>query len=392
MDVNRCKICFVVYKLDVGGLERFISRIVNHFDKEFYQFSIACLSSGNGAMEWIEDRKAVEFIEFDKEAKSSSKLRAELSSYFHRNQFQIVQSHNWGTLGDTHLSLTKAGCKRTGFVHAERGTVLGNPPAKGIRFLLRALAMRFHLTACDKLLCNAHEIARKINNYTWYPLDKIQVIPNGIANRVQEHELQKLRCDQRVALGIGSDEFVVGMVGRLAEVKNFPLAMKAFASLKARVDRPCRLVIVGDGPLNVQLRDLANSLSGEFHSISFLGEIKNCLNLYPAFDVFLNSSRSEGMSQSVLEALSMGCPVLATDVGDHRRILMETDGVAGVVVPNGDLEALSTSLAMCYNGSLDLKALGRQALIVQQRHYSLASMLEQYDRIYRELFAGVCKR
>jgi glycosyltransferase involved in cell wall biosynthesis len=151
-------------------------------------------------------------------------------------------------------------------------------------------------------------------------------------------------------------------------------------------------VIVGDGPLNVQLRDLAKSLSGEFHSINFLGEIKKCLNLYPAFDVFLNSSRSEGMSQSVLEALSMGCPVLATDVGDHRRILMETDGVAGVVVPNGDLEALSTSLAMCYNGSLDLRALGRQALIVQQRHYSLASMLEQYDRIYRELFAGVCKR
>jgi glycosyltransferase involved in cell wall biosynthesis len=99
----------------------------------------------------------------------------------------------------------------------------------------------------------------------------------------------------------------------------------------------------------------------------------------------MNTSKSEGMSQALLEALSFGCPVLATDVGDHKKVLLETDGISGFIVKKDDQISLTTHLSDCYNHPSLLKPIGQNALRVQRMHYSLDSMLKQYDNLYRRL-------
>ena len=91
------------------------------------------------------------------------------------------------------------------------------------------------------------------------------------------------------------------------------------------------------------------------------------------------------MSQALLEALSFGCPVLATDVGDHKKVLMETDGVAGFIVKKDDQISLTSHLGKCYDAPGLLKPLSQNALQLQRMHYSLDSMLRQYDNLYRRL-------
>jgi len=379
-----CRICFVVYRMNIGGLERFVSRLINNLDKDFYDFSIVSIESGSDALEWCENRDSVKSLSLQIEPGKGRQARLTLHSFLESNKIDIVQSHNWGTLDHTHRSLPKNRSIR--FVHAERGTVLGNPAAKGLQLILRALLMRFYVSSCDQLICNAHEIARKINRYTLYPLNKIQVIPNGIPNNPSRIETTSIREQQRLQFGFGPDDFVVGMVGRLVEVKNYELAIKSFASMQVDKDRPCRLLIVGDGPLRGELQQLAESkLNNKFHSVHFAGEITHCMCIYPALDLMMNTSKSEGMSQALLEALSFGCPVLATDVGDHKKVLLETDGISGFIVKKDDQISLTTHLSDCYNHPSLLKPIGQNALRVQRMHYSLDSMLKQYDNLYRRL-------
>jgi glycosyltransferase involved in cell wall biosynthesis len=381
---GRCRICFVVYRLNIGGLERFVSRLVNNLDKDFYEFSIVSIAPGGDALEWIENRTSVKSLNLNAERGKGRQAQLVLNKFLESNKIDIVQSHNWGTLDHTHRSLPKNRPIR--FVHAERGTVLGNPAAKGLQLILRALLMRFYVSSCDQHICNAHEIARKINRYTLYPLEKIKVIPNGIPNNLSPIETTSIREQQRLQFGFGPDDFVVGMVGRLVDVKNYELAIRSFASMQVAKDRPCRLLIVGDGPLRGELQQLAESkLKNKFHSVHFAGEITHCMCIYPALDLMMNTSRSEGMSQALLEALSFGCPVLATDVGDHKKVLMETDGVAGFIVKKDDQISLTAHLGKCYDAPGLLKPLGQNALQLQRMHYSLDSMLRQYDNLYRRL-------
>lgn len=378
------KICFVAHQLNFGGMERFISRLVNHLDKDFFQLSIVCIDSGERALEWIEDKSSVEFIELQKRLSSQKTVRHSLASYLETNQIDIVQSHNFGTLADTCHALPRH--RKMGFIHAERGTVLGNPPAKGLRLLIRSLSMRYHTAFCDQLICNAHEIARKINAYTWYPLDKIQVIPNGIPLLYRGEEIETIRCQKRLELGISSDDFVVGMVGRLVDVKNYPMAIRAFCSMRGNARQRFRLLIIGDGPLRNELQSIAEEATKpDSHSIHFAGEISNCVGIYPAFDVFLNTSRSEGMSQALLEALSCGRAVLATDVGDHKRILEGTELVCGAIVQRDDWQSLAKHLSDYSKSPELLVRLGGNALELQRKHYSLDSMIAQYDQLYRSL-------
>lgn len=382
------KICLVAHQLNFGGMERFISRLVNHLDKDFFQFSIVCIDSGERALDWIDDKSTVDFIELQKRVTSQKAVRHSLASYLETKQIDIVQSHNFGTLADTCLSLPRS--RKMGFIHAERGTVLGNPPAKGLRFLVRSLSMRYHTAFCDHLICNAHEIARKINAYTWYPLEKIRVIPNGIPLLYSDEEIKKIRCQKRLELGITSDDFVVGMVGRLVDVKNYPMAIKAFCSMRGNAKQRFRLLIIGDGPLRNELQSIAERTpKPDSHTIHFAGEISNCVGIYPAFDVFLNTSSSEGMSQALLEALSCARPVLATDVGDHQRILEGTELKCGAIMHRDDWQGLANHLSD-YSKSPELLArLGGNALELQRNHYSLDSMLAQYDQLYKSLLRKI---
>src|SRR5262245_45170245 len=215
----------------------------------------------------------------------------------------------------------------------------------------------------------------------------LRVVTNGVdVDRLRPApDPSALRRD----LGIPAGTPVIGSVGRLEPVKNYRLALKALARIeKLDSGPPPSLVLVGDGSERGVLEELARNL-GVADRVRFLGWRDEVERLYGAFDLFTLTSRSEGTSISLLEAMSMGlCPVV-TDVGGNGGVL-GTD-LASLLVPSDDDAALA---AIWRRHLLDVELrrdIGRRARARVQSTFSLERMVEQHIDIYQRLTRMACR-
>jgi glycosyltransferase involved in cell wall biosynthesis len=164
-------------------------------------------------------------------------------------------------------------------------------------------------------------------------------------------------------------------------VKNQAMMLRALSGVLARYPQ-ARLRIIGDGPERSGLEALAGELriSG---SVEFLGFRKDVGALLAESDVFLMSSHYEGISIAVLEAMCAGLPVLATRVGGIPE--MVEDGRTGVLVPDGDVEAMAQAMGKLLDSSHDRQRLGAAGKEFLQREFSIDMTAERYFRLYQGL-------
>ena len=190
----------------------------------------------------------------------------------------------------------------------------------------------------------------------------------GVLSGVSTQELDDLR---------GS--FVIGSVGRLEPVKNHELLLEAFATLVERTERPCRLVLVGDGTLRPRLEQLARELKigGRVHFWGVREDVPQVLNL---FDAIALTSLTEGTSISLLEAQASGLPAFVTDVGGNRRIVV--DGKTGYVSPLGKPLTLADHLAKVVENPELHAELARSARDSVLASFDLDSMIRKYEALY----------
>ena len=231
----------------------------------------------------------------------------------------VVHTHQIGPLFYTGLASHGLGIPL--IVHTEHGRE-DYAGRRLLRWLGRVAGMH---ASC--LFCLTQDMADGVIGSRIVPRGKVRLIHNGIDVSVfqQRHD----RIAVRRSLGVPPESAVVGTVGRLTEVKNQELLIRAFVRVKRQIPE-AHLVLVGDGPLERQLRDLAARL-GEGGSIHFTGYQPNSAPYLQAMDVFALTSRSEGMPQSLLEASVCGVPVIASRVGglpeiiehDHTGLLFE---------------------------------------------------------------------
>ncbi len=148
------------------------------------------------------------------------------------------------------------------------------------------------------------------------------------------------KAEARAELGLPQDCPVVGTVARLATVKD-PLAFLSVAKRVVERLPECRFVLVGDGPLRTEV-ERGIMEAGLSSSVLLAGNREDVENLLPALDVFLLTSRSEGLPRVMLEALAAGVPVVSTDVGGVCELL--TGDRNGVICPVGNTECLSNAV------------------------------------------------
>jgi glycosyltransferase involved in cell wall biosynthesis len=209
--------------------------------------------------------------------------------------------------------------------------------------------------------------------------EQVTVIING----VDTERLQPVADAgaQRAALGLPTNGLVIGSIGRLEPVKNYPLALRALARLRQQgTARPVSLVVAGDGSERAALMALAAEL-GIGDAIQFLGWRTDAEALYPLFDLFTLPSLSEGTSISLLEAMSCAvCPVV-TDVGGNRDVLGQQ--LASLLVPSDDDQALAASWARMLGDDDARRAAGQVARARVQANFSLDKMVRQHADLYR---------
>ena len=187
------------------------------------------------------------------------------------------------------------------------------------------------------------------------------------------------RREARSVLGIPADVPVIGCVGRMVPLKN---QRSVLASMPALLQSHplLRLVMVGEGVLESELRAQASSLNVAGH-IDFLGKRSDVADLLPAFDIFALPSLTEGLSIALLEACATGVSVVATNVGGNPEIIK--DGLTGILVPADDGAALSVALQSLLDDTSLRVRLGASACKWVGANASIDALRKTYDQFYR---------
>ena len=208
-------------------------------------------------------------------------------------------------------ALLAGGARPPIVVHTFHGHVLRGyfDPVRtsGFRLLERLLAR-----TSTKLIAVSPQVRDDLVSLRVAPSDRFQVVRLGIefADRVDLRDGH--RAERRRRLGIGPDQFVVGWIGRMVDIKRTEHVLLAFTELRAvGVSAP---VPLGDGPERVRLERSADEL-GIIEQTHFVGFQRDVAPYYEAIDVLLLPSANEGTPVSAIEALAAGRPVVATRVG-----------------------------------------------------------------------------
>lgn len=222
---------------------------------------------------------------------------------------------------------------------------------------------------------------------------QFRVVPLGL-------DLASFRSDDesrdvRSELGIEHDAFVVGTVGRLTEVKDYPFFLTAAARwIEANPARAHRLrfVLVGDGHLRQELEALAASL-GIGERVVFAGSRSDPETFYRAFDAFVLTSRNEGTPLTMLEAMASRLPVLSTRVGGVPDLVGECgsvrDGVSicerGLLIESGDAAAFANAISMLLDDPAMRRSHAAAGCDFVQAHHGKDRLLRDLARLYDEL-------
>ena len=223
-------------------------------------------------------------------------------------------------------------------------------------------------------------VSSEVYDTIWPRLrSRTEVIVHGV-------ELERVRAEAaprdevRAELGIGPDEVVVGTVANFRRQKDYPNLLRAAAEL-ARREVPVRIVAVGQGPLETEMRALHASL-GLGERVLLLGHREDAVRVLGACDVFTLASDNEGLPVALMEALAIGLPVAVTAVGGVPGAV--TDGVEGRLVPPSDPIALADAIEEL-TSDLALRARMGAAARVAGARFDIAGAVARIEAIYREV-------
>jgi sugar transferase (PEP-CTERM/EpsH1 system associated) len=181
--------------------------------------------------------------------------------------------------------------------------------------------------------------------------------------------------------------FIVGTVGRMQAVKAQTHLAHAFVralQMQPRQRERLRLIMVGEGPLRAQAQAILDA--GGAGQLAWLpGERADVPDVMQGLDCFVLPSQAEGISNTILEAMAAGLPVLATDVGGNAELVLH--GETGELVPPGDVQAMAEGLLRMANDPARATAMGRAGRARVERHFSLPAMVAGYRSLYQRLLA-----
>jgi glycosyltransferase involved in cell wall biosynthesis len=211
---------------------------------------------------------------------------------------------------------------------------------------------------------------------------RVEVVTHGI---LPEHVQQQLsaRDDVRAELGIGRDELLVGTVAHLRRQKGYPVLLEA-ARRVIDLGLPVRFVAVGRGPEESEIHSIYHRLDlGE--RFLFTGFRSDATRVMSAFDIFVLASWYEGLPVTVMEALTLGIPTVATNVGGTPEMI--TSGTEGLLVHPGRPDELATAIASLA-GDPDLRREMRRAAVQRASSFDIEIARRKVEAIYRSVITS----
>ncbi|MDO8632578.1 MAG: glycosyltransferase [Phycisphaerales bacterium] len=363
-------IVHVIHSLEGGGTERTLVALLRAFDHRAFRHVVVTLREAGRLADQLPDQVACFPIASRGRSWSAGFKLARIAR---RLRARVIHARNVCCWADTVVcrALTPGARIVLGFHGLESGGAFSARDRLAARMAV-GLGGRF---------ASVSEAGRgMIVERLGLSPDHVVHLPNGVeVTRFADARMRE-RGAARAALGFAADAWVVGSVGALTPVKGFDVLLEAAARLAATCDG-FRLLIVGDGPLRDTLTEEAAKLE-IVDRVRFTGRREDVATLLAAMDAYVCSSRSEGMSNALLEAMSAGLPVVATSVGDHPVVIR--NGVDGLLVPPNDVDSMAAALRKLINGQ-DLSVRLGAAARSRAEEFDFRRSVAAYERFYRRL-------
>ncbi len=367
------KIMHVTNSMALGGTEKVVLKLAARLTEGFHHH-VCCVRSydANLVCKWL---RPEQFTALELPRSRFAIFVPQLVRAIRSYRPDIVHSRNWGAI-EAVFAARLAGVPVV--IHSEHGYDVDGLRETPLR---QRWVRRIVCSAADAVFAVSRELRDFHAQQAGVRPDRIRVLYNGVDTQSFAPR-PEVRARVRAENGIGPDELVLGAVGRMAPIKDYATLIRA-AGILARANLSFRLMLVGDGPQLPNLIALAESLPGVRACLLPLGQRDNIPELLSAMDIFVQTSLREGMSNTLLEAMSTGLPAVVTRVGGNLEIVEE--GQTGWLFKPGDVEHLSQLLEnLAADRDLRNRA-GQAARWRVQEKFSYEKMLENYRALYVEL-------
>jgi len=369
---RKLRICHVIYRLGTGGLENGLVNLINRMDRERFVHQIVCVDRATDFAGRLD--RPVEIVELRKRPGFEAGFYRRAWRCFRRLRPDVIHTRNTAGL-DCILPARLAGVRAC--LHGEHGRTADDPEGRNPR---HNFLRRLNAPLVRGFTAVSSDLAGWLTTTVGVPARKVRVLMNG----VDTERFAPGPADRSDLLPpLPAAAVVVGTVGRLDPVKGHVHLVEAVA----RLDPSVHLGIVGAGPERPHI-EAAVAVAGIGDRVHLLGERTDIPELLRAFDLFCLSSLAEGISNTLLEAMATGLPVVATRVGGNRELV--ADGETGLLVPAADSEALATALGRLAGDSALCHRMGAAARHRAVERFSLDAMVARYAACYEEVAsAGV---
>ncbi|MHB8624058.1 MAG: glycosyltransferase [Sulfuricaulis sp.] len=358
----------VLLSLQPGGLENGVVNVVNGLNPSRFQSSICCLKHAGEFSSRILPNRA-QIYEMGWQGGNDYLLPLRLGQMFRRTQTDIVHTRNPEAFFYGFLGAKLAGVRVV--IHSEHGRPF---PDKPHRMRLQRFLSRF----TDRIFSVSKQLKQDLVTHIGIPAARIDVLYNGVDTNMT---CARDRTAVRRELNLHDSDIVIGSVGRLVSVKNYAMLLRAVSALLA--NHEVKVIFVGEGPERPALEALTDSLQIR-QSVRFLGHRNDVRDMLIGMDIFVLPSQSEGMSNTLLEAMAAGIPVVASDVGGNTEIVRDKQD--GLIFHHNDLTQLQTCLAKLCHDDTYRKQLGRSGQLRVFQAFSIQAMIARYEELYNRTF------
>jgi len=352
---------FLVTSLDQGGAQRVLARWASGLPRRKYAVQVAYLQRRPGVIEADLRRAGIAVHDLGMRSKSDLGAVIRLMRLLRRERIRVLCAFMFHA---TFLGRLAGGVCRVPIRISSERTMAAEGRA-------RRLLNRWTVPLATHVVAVSERVASYAVREFRIPEDRVTTVVNGV-------DLDRFRPTGRA---LDPRAPVLGCTARLGAENDHATLIHAFARL-GRQWPDGRLLLVGRGPEEAALRALADTL-GVGGRVCFAGEQADVAPWLARMDMYAQAARLAGISNSILEAMATGLPVVATDVGGTSEAVAH--GETGLLVPVGDPAALAAALAALLANPIMAEAFGRAGRARAETHFGERRMLDRVEALLDRL-------
>jgi len=369
---------FVNYSYSVGGIEVLIKNMCRFLDKDIFNITLCSFSENNG-MELEFKNMGLPIFVLKKHEGFDWFLSSKLRDLCRRLDIDVMHTHNAGSWLYGVLSC-RNNKNSPAIVHTQH-TELEKEAAskdKTETHWLLLHSMRHLAKHTNQIVSIADYITQYLVEKAKICRNKITLIRNGTDTYQYPAEINVLQ--KRLSLGMWEQDFVIGIVARLVAKKGHNVLFEAFKLAKSKIPN-AKLLVVGDGDLMNELDIQCRKLDIRA-DVFFLGQRKDIPELLRVMNVCVLSShkKAEGLPVSLLEAMASRVPVIATDSGGTKEIVLH--GRTGILIEPNDSFALAEALIQVYMNKESVANMVSEGAKRVNDIFNLENMVAKYSQLY----------